>query len=156
MPRSARRAALAWHAAALVPMVWTLGACAEPTEPRYRPDDFYPAGIAFGAADDPQFVESTSPPLVRIRPGRVVILGVVAIPCFSEETGIIEHAGDTVTVRIGLRPWSGPNHGCARGHDLNYRATVELGAGAYVLRIRHEDATAYLHERAIAIPPSTD
>jgi len=61
-----------------------------------------------------------------------------------------------VTVRIGLRPWSGPNHGCARGHDLNYRATVDLGAGAYVLRIRHEDATAYVHERAIAIPPSTD
>ena len=138
--------------AAILLIASALASCAEIMEPQYRPDDFYPGGVAFGHADDPQFVDASSPPRVRIRPVRIVVLGIVRLPCFYEEAGSIERAGDTVTVRIGLRRVSGPNYGCSRGSQLNYRASVDLEAGTYVLRIRHEDATPFALDRVVSVP----
>ena len=156
MPRSARRAALAWRAAALVPMVWTLGACAElhcravvevvsarasviRTRPRAEPDP-HRHGVA-GVLDDPGLLRET----------------------WDRDDAEYHDATRTDAHERWRRGFDelrivGGAEGDAGGIEVigAIPRLRGLGAGAERPHHRHEDASAYVHERAIAIPPSTD
>lgn len=132
------------------------GACAEILEPEPK-DMLLPPGLIFADArslgDLSEFDESTSPPTIRVRPGRVLVFGRVPIPCPGySPTGELGIVSDSIKLRV--TPIEPTEHGCpAVLSAILYRGIVDVVPGTYVLSIQHDLATGvWTKDTTIVVP----
>lgn len=129
---------MARHPVVLTATLAALLSCASPTEP-IHPDDAYPPGIFLGTASEEMFEDASTPPTVRVRPGRLIVLGIARSPnsCYGTGTGEVTTVGSEITISVTV------THSGAGGcltviSGVAYRASVDVPPGTYTVRLRHE------------------
>jgi hypothetical protein len=112
--------------------------CAAPTAPTH-PDDTYPSGLFFCSESEAMCEDASTPPTIRVRPGRLVVVGFARSPnsCYQIGTGEWSSIGSEVVISVTVSA-SGADACLTVISGVAYRASIDLTPGTYAVRLRHQ------------------